>query len=64
MPEGDTIFRAARTLNQALAGRTVTRFDSVFSKLTRVDHDVPLSGRTIERVDARVTYWRERCQRT
>jgi len=53
MPEGDTIFRAARTLNQALAGRTVTRFDSVFSKLTRVDHDVPLRGRTIERVDAR-----------
>ena len=53
MPEGDTIFRAARTLNQALAGRTVTRFDSVFSKLTRVDHAVPLRGRTIQRVDAR-----------
>jgi endonuclease VIII len=53
VPEGDTIFRAARTLNQALAGRTVTRFDSVFSKLTRVDHDEPLRGRTIERVDTR-----------
>ncbi len=53
MPEGDTIFRAARALHDALAGRTVTRFDSVFSHLTRVDHDLPLRGRTIERVDAR-----------
>src|SRR5947208_1124609 len=53
MAEGDTIFRAARTLNQALAGRTVTGFDSVFAKLTRIDYDGPLRGRTIERVDAR-----------
>src|SRR5438132_2998749 len=53
MPEGDTIFRAARTLNQALAGRTVTRFDSVFSKLTRVDEDRAIKGRTVERVEAR-----------
>jgi len=27
MPEGDTIFRAARTLNLALAGHIVTRFE-------------------------------------
>ena len=53
MPEGDTIFRAARTLHRALAGRTVTRFESVFPRLTRVDHNQPLRGRTIERVDAR-----------
>ena len=53
MPEGDTIFRAARTLNQALAGRTVTRFDSVFSHLTHVDDTSPVRGRRIERVDAR-----------
>ena len=53
MPEGDTIFRAARALNRALAGRTVTRFDSVFPRLTRVDHDQPLRGRTIERVESR-----------
>ena len=26
MPEGDTIFRTARTLQRALAGQTVTRF--------------------------------------
>ena len=53
MPEGDTIFRAARTLNEALAGRTVTRFESVFAQLTRFDGASPLLGRTIERVDAR-----------
>jgi endonuclease VIII len=52
MPEGDTIFRAARALHRALAGRTVTRFDSVFPRLTRIDHDAPLSGRTIDRVEA------------
>src|SRR3982750_2154205 len=53
MPEGDTIFRAARTLNKALAGRTVVRFDSVFSQLTRVEDTRPIRGRIVERVDAR-----------
>jgi len=53
MPEGDTIFRAARTLHRALAGRTVTRFESVFPHLSRVDHDSPLRGRVIESVAAR-----------
>jgi endonuclease-8 len=53
MPEGDTIFRAARTLNRALAGGTVTRFESVFPHLTRVDHDQPLRGRVVERVESR-----------
>jgi endonuclease-8 len=53
MPEGDTIFRAARTLHRALAGRTVTRFDSVFAKLARANDDLRMAGRTIERVDAR-----------
>ena len=50
MPEGDTIFRTARTLDRALAGRTVTSFLSVFPALTRVDHDKPLRGRVIESV--------------
>jgi endonuclease-8 len=53
VPEGDSIFRTARTLHRALAGRPVTRFVSVFPHLTRVDHDAPLRGRTVERVDAR-----------
>lgn len=53
MPEGDTIFRAARALDRALAGRVVTGFTSVFPQLTRVDVDRPLRGRTVERVTAR-----------
>jgi endonuclease VIII len=50
MPEGDTIYRAARTLHAALAGRQVIRFETVYPQLARVDADAPLAGRTIERV--------------
>ncbi len=53
MPEGDTIFRAARTLQRALAGKQVTAFESVLPALTRIDDDAPLAGRTIERVESR-----------
>lgn len=52
MPEGDTIFRAARTLHRALAGRKVTGFRTVLPKLARVDEDAPLRGRTVEAVRA------------
>jgi endonuclease-8 len=50
VPEGDTIFNTARTLNRALAGRLVTRFESVFPKLTRVHDDHPITGRSVESV--------------
>jgi endonuclease-8 len=53
MPEGDTIFRAARTLNQALAGQLVTGFETQLPKLSRVDFDSPLAGRTVEKVESR-----------
>jgi endonuclease-8 len=53
MPEGDTIFRAARTLHRVLAGKTVTRFQSVFPALTRIAEDHPIVGRTVERVESR-----------
>jgi endonuclease-8 len=52
MPEGDTIFRAARTLNRALAGQLVTRFETQLPQLSRTDYDTPLAGRTVERVEA------------
>jgi len=52
MPEGDAIFRTARTLNRALAGRQVLRFESAVPALTRVDDDAPIAGRTIESVTA------------
>src|SRR5688572_20667423 len=53
MPEGDTILRAARTLQRALAGRALTRFESVFPRLSRIDDDTPIRGRTVDRVEAR-----------
>jgi endonuclease VIII len=48
MPEGDTIFRAARTLNRALAGSVVTSFETQLPALARVDVDQAIVGRTIE----------------
>jgi endonuclease-8 len=53
MPEGDTIFRVARTLHRALTGRIITRFESVLPALSRIDVDRPLAGRTIESVRSR-----------
>jgi endonuclease VIII len=52
VPEGDTIFRAARTLHRALAGQVIKKFESVFPKLSRVDEDKAVSGRTVEKVEA------------
>ena len=53
MPEGDTIFRAARTLHRALAGRTITVFDTQLSQLAVVDRRAPLVGRTVASASAR-----------
>jgi endonuclease VIII len=52
VPEGDTIYRAARTLHRAFAGHAVIKFESVLPKLTRVDVDSGIVGRTIEKVEA------------
>ncbi|MEA2164335.1 MAG: endonuclease [Thermoanaerobaculia bacterium] len=53
MPEGDSIYRAAQGLHRALAGKVVTSFETVLSRLARVDDQTPLRGRTIERVISR-----------
>lgn len=53
MPEGDTIFRAARTLQRALAGLTVAAFDTQLAQLAIVDRRAPIAGRTIDAVTAR-----------
>jgi len=53
MPEGDTIFRAARALEKALGGKVVTAFDTGLAKLASVSDDAPLVGRTVEKVEAR-----------
>ncbi len=52
MPEGDSIYRTARTLHRALAGHEVVHFESVLPALTRVHEDAPITGRTIESVAA------------
>src|SRR5947209_4706770 len=53
MPEGDTIFRAAKALHTALAGRLVTRFDSAYPAVTQVAEDHLIVGRTVESVSSR-----------
>lgn len=53
MPEGDTIFRTARALTRALAGRLITGFRSNYPLLTRFHDDTPLTGQQVERVEAR-----------
>ena len=52
MPEGDTIYRAAATLNRALAGKPVVRFESVFPALTRIHEDHPFTAAIVERVSS------------
>jgi len=53
MPEGDTIFRAARTMHRVLAGRRVTLFDCVYPAVTRVAEDHGVVGRSIDGVTSR-----------
>lgn len=52
MPEGDTLFRAARTLSLALKGHEVTAFRSELVKARNVDRDFPVKGRVIEKVES------------
>jgi endonuclease-8 len=53
MPEGDTIYRAARALQKALGGKIVTGFETGLAKLARVNDDAPLVGRVVEKVESR-----------
>lgn len=53
MPEGDTIFRAARTLHRAFAGHVVTRFDAQLAQIRDVDRATPFAGRTVKEISAR-----------
>jgi endonuclease-8 len=52
MPEGDTIYRAARTLHTALAGQVVTRFETGLAQLAALDRNEPIAGRVVEQVAA------------
>jgi endonuclease VIII len=53
MPEGDTIYRSARTLHKVLAGHLVTRFETAYAHIDRVNVDTPIAGQTVEQCEAR-----------
>ncbi len=53
MPEGDTIFRAARALQKAIGGKRVTRFEAQVATLASVADEKGIIGRTVEKVEAR-----------
>ena len=53
MPEGDTIFRTARSLGRALIGKPITAFRSTYPLLMRFNDDTPLAGQTVDRVESR-----------
>jgi endonuclease VIII len=53
MPEGDTIFRSARALHQALAGQTINLFETAYAPLASVNDQSPVAGRTVEQVESR-----------
>lgn len=52
MPEGDTIFRAARRLHAALAGKPVAAFETACAQIARAVEGAPIVGRTVEGVSA------------
>jgi endonuclease-8 len=52
MPEGDAIYRAARNMHRVLAGHVVTKFETAYAHLDRVNVDTPIAGRTIERCES------------
>lgn len=53
MPEGDTIFRSARALQQALGGHSITLFETAVATLASVHDQTPVTGRIVERVESR-----------
>jgi endonuclease-8 len=53
MPEGDTIYRAARALQRAIGGKVVTGFETALAKLARVEDESTLVGRMVEKVESR-----------
>ena len=53
MPEGDTIWRSARTLHAALAGKTVVAFDSMLPAVAAAARRHGVVGQVVEGVESR-----------
>lgn len=52
MPEGDTVFRSARALHRALAGKEIIRFETGYARLAAGDDNFAIAGRAVDRVEA------------
>ncbi|MCU1314207.1 MAG: mutM1 [Acidobacteriaceae bacterium] len=53
MPEGDTIFRSARAVGRAIEGKRVVSFETALAPLAYVDDNIPIAGRTVDKVESR-----------
>lgn len=53
MPEGDSIFRTARSLGRALVDKPIIGFRSNYPLLTRFHDDTPLTGQLVDQVEPR-----------
>jgi endonuclease VIII len=53
MPEGDTIYRTARSMGRALIGKSITGFRSNYPLLTRFHDDTPITGQSVDNVESR-----------
>ena len=53
MPEGDTIYRTARSMGRALVGKPITGFRSNYPLITRFHDDTPLTGQVVDGVESR-----------
>lgn len=53
MPEGDTIFRTARTLTRALTGKPITRFETGYAQLVQANDQNSFVGQSIAQIEAR-----------
>jgi endonuclease-8 len=53
MPEGDTIYRTARALNRALAGKPIVYFDSGLAQIAQAHDQTAFTGQIVTRVESR-----------
>jgi formamidopyrimidine-DNA glycosylase len=62
MPEGDTIWRTARTLDGVLSGRVITRFTSPLPAVAGAARRLGVVGQKVQGEQARSTYFCPTCQ--
>jgi endonuclease-8 len=53
MPEGDTIYRTARTLGRALSGETLTGFRTEVAQIAAANDQTPFLGQVVTEVESR-----------